>query len=100
MSYIPFVSEGETTFENLALACVSCSLRKGAKRIVVHSETMQEVSLFNPRIENWNNHFQWNGIILIGITSIGRATVETLDLNRRLILAIREEEILLGRHPF
>jgi HNH endonuclease len=97
---IPFVSEGETTFENLALACVSCSLRKGAKQIVVNSETMQEVSLFNPRRENWNDHFQWNGIILIGITSIGSATIETLDLNRRLILAIREEEILLGRHPF
>jgi hypothetical protein len=97
---IPFVSEGETTFENLALACVSCSLRKGAKQIVVNSETMQEVSLFNPRTENWNDHFQWNGIILIGRTSIGSATVETLDLNRRLILAIREEEILLGRHPF
>ena len=32
--------------------------------------------------------------------TIGRATVETLDLNRRIILAIREEEILLGRHPF
>jgi hypothetical protein len=97
---IPFVSEGETTFENLALACVSCSLRKGAKRIVVDSETMKEVRLFNPRTDNWKDHFQWSGIILIGTTPIGRATIETLDLNRRLILAIREEEILLGRHPF
>ncbi len=97
---IPVVSRGGTILENLALACVSCSLRKGSKQTAVDSETMQEVLLFNPRTDNWKDHFQWSGIILIGMTTIGRATVETLDLNRRIILAIREEEILLGRHPF
>jgi HNH endonuclease len=97
---IPVVSRGETIFENLALACVSCSLRKGAKQTAADSETMQEVRLFNPRTDNWKDYFQWCGIILIGTTTIGRATVETLDLNRRIILAIREEEILLGRHLF
>lgn len=96
----PFVLGGETILENLALACVSCSLRKAAKQIVVDSETMQQVNLFNPRKDNWSQHFQWNGVILVGLTPIGRATIETLDLNRRIILAIREEEILLGRHPF
>ncbi len=97
---VPIVSGGKTVAENLALACVSCSLRKGAKEIVVDSKTMQEVRLFNPRTDNWSEHFQWNGVFLIGLTAKGRATIETLDLNRRLILAIREEEILLGRHPF
>jgi HNH endonuclease len=96
----PFVLGGETTLENLALACVSCSLRKSAKQIIVDSETMQEVSLFNPRVDKWNEHFQWDNMILVGLTSIARATIETLDLNRRIILAIREEEILLGRHQF
>ena len=96
----PFISGGKTILENLALACVSCSLRKGAKQIAVDSETMQEVNLFNPRKDDWNKHFQWNGVILVGLTSISRATIEVLDLNRRLILAIREEEILLDRHPF
>jgi HNH endonuclease len=96
----PFILGGEATLENLALACVSCSLRKGAKQNVVDSETMQQVNLFNPRVDNWNEHLKWNGVILVGLTSKGRATIESLDLNRRLILAIREEEILLGRHPF
>ena len=97
---MPVISGGETVAENLALACVSCSLRKGAKEIVVDSETMQEVRLFNPRDDVWDEHFQWNGVFLVGLTAKGRATIETLNLNRRLILAIREEEILLGRHPF
>lgn len=97
---IPEISGGKTVFENLALACVSCSLRKSAKQIIVDSETMQEVQIFNPRKDSWNKHFEWNGVILAGLTAKGRATIETLDLNRRLILAIREEEIFLGRHPF
>jgi hypothetical protein len=96
----PLILGGETILKNLALACVSCSLRKGAKQTAVDSETMQQVNLFNPRVDNWNEHFRWNGVILVGLTAKGRATIATLDLNRRIILAIREEEILLGRHPF
>jgi 5-methylcytosine-specific restriction endonuclease McrA len=38
---IPVVSGGETIVENLALACVSCSLRKGAKEKGFDSETTQ-----------------------------------------------------------
>ena len=96
----PVASSGETIAENLALACVSCSLRKGAKETATDSETNQKVSLFHPRLDDWNEHFEWNGVILKGLTTKGRATVKALNLNRRLILAIREEEILLKRHPF
>lgn len=96
---IPMASGGETIAENLALACVSCSLRKSAKETVVDIETSQKVRLFHPRIDKWNEHFEWHGVEIFGLTAEGRATVETLKLNRRLILSIREEEILLGRHP-
>ena len=43
--------------------------------------------------------FQWDGVRLIGMTATGRATVETLALNRPLILAIRCEETALGLYP-
>ena len=56
------------------------------------------VPLFNPRSDHWNEHFRWENVRLIGITAIGRATIKLLDLNRPVILAIRQEEILLGRH--
>lgn len=95
---LPIASGGETIAKNLALACVSCSLRKGAKETAIDSETNQEVELFHPRRDDWNEHFEWHGVVLKGLTQKGRATVEALNLNRRLILAIREEEILLGRH--
>ena len=97
---LPVASGGKTVAENLALACVSCSLRKGAKEKAVDSETKQEVLLFHPRFDDWNEHFEWNKVLLKGLTAKGRATIELLKLNRRVILTIREEEILLGRHPF
>lgn len=62
-----------------------------------HSDS--EEPLFNPRRDNWQTHFQWDGIYLIGLTPTGRATLELLNLNRVLILAIRYEESLHGRHP-
>jgi 5-methylcytosine-specific restriction endonuclease McrA len=58
----PVASGGETIAENLALACVSCSLRKGAKEKAVDPETKNEVSLFHPRLDNWNEHFEWDGV--------------------------------------
>jgi 5-methylcytosine-specific restriction endonuclease McrA len=36
---IPVVANGETTAENLALACVSCSLKKGARQEIEDAES-------------------------------------------------------------
>jgi hypothetical protein len=96
---IPVVAGGETTAENLALACVSCSLRKGARQQLEDLETGEVVYIFNPRQQRWNAHFAWNGVEAIGLTAIGRATLQALDLNRLTMLAIRAEEELRGRHP-
>jgi hypothetical protein len=96
---VPVVADGETIAENLALACVSCSLRKGARQNLEDSETGKVVSIFNPRQQAWKEHFDWNGVQVVGLTATGRATVQALDLNRATMLAIRAEEELLGRHP-
>lgn len=97
---VPVASAGETIAENLALACVSCSLRKGAKKPGFDIETGKTVKIFHPRDDDWNEHFEWKEVTVKGKTPKGRATVDLLNLNRRLILAIREEEILLKRHPY
>ncbi|MCT7985801.1 HNH endonuclease [Laspinema sp. A4] len=96
---IPIMAGGETIPKNLALACVSCSLRKGARQEIEDPETREMVSIFNPRQQQWNAHFTWNKIEVIGLTATGRATVKALNLNRSTLLAIRAEEELLGRHP-
>src|SRR5258707_14700367 len=58
----PRTSGGETTADNLALACVSCSLRKGSRQNVIDIETGIEVPLFNPRNDLWVAHFAWHGV--------------------------------------
>jgi hypothetical protein len=96
---VPVVAGGQSTSENLALACVSCSLRKGARLVKVDPHTGEEVVLFDPRRDAWRLHFRWDGVRVVGITPTGRATVMALHMNRPLALAIREEEAQRGRHP-
>ena len=95
---IPQMVGGETIAENLALACVSCSLRKAARQSAIDPQSEDEVPLYSPRLHAWHEHFCWEGVYLIGLTAIGRATVAALAMNRALILAIRQEEVALGRH--
>jgi hypothetical protein len=96
---VPRVADGETAIGNLALACVSCSLRKWAKQSAIDPDTQQEVRLFDPRNQLWSDHFRWDGARIMPLTATGRATVFALAMNRPMILAIREEEAARGRHP-
>jgi hypothetical protein len=90
---------GPSIAENLALACVSCSLRKAARRSAPDPLTGRKVTLFHPRRQRWARHFEWRGVRVVGRTPTGRATVVALQMNRPLILAIRQEEAQHGRHP-
>jgi hypothetical protein len=96
---IPVSADGQTAADNLALACVSCSLRKGARQMSTDPETKQEVELFNPRRHWWIEHFRWIDVHVVGLSSIGRATIDALRINRPLILEIRREEVIRNRHP-
>lgn len=92
-------ANGPTRLDNLALACVSCSLRKGARSSAADPDTSTDAPLFNPRSQRWTDHFRWDGARIEGLTPTGRATVAALEMNRPLILAIRAEESERGRHP-
>jgi hypothetical protein len=95
----PRAAGGETTADNLALACVSCSLRKWAKQTAADPDTGEELPLFNPRTQAWAEHFRWEGERVIPLTPTGRPTVAALAMNRPLILVIRQEEMARSRHP-
>jgi hypothetical protein len=95
---VPIAAGGPTVLENLALACVSCSLRKAARRSGPDPKTGRSIPLFHPRKQRWDGHFRWQGVEMVGLTPTGRATITVLRLNRPLILAIRAEEAARGRH--
>lgn len=62
--------------------------------------TSTMVPLFNPRTQIWNEHFLWSpdGILIIGLTPIGRATVEALQLNNEVAVEVRRNWVLAGWH--
>ena len=96
---VPRSAGGPTEGGNLALACVSCSLRKWARQVAPDPDTGEDAPLFNPRAERWEVHFRWEGVDVVPLTPTGRATAAALAMNRPLVVAIRGEEAERGRHP-
>ena len=54
-------------------------------------ETLRVVSLFHPREHAWNEHFTTQGGRIQGVTAVGRATVELLDMNNDERVEMRAE---------
>jgi len=98
---IPLAHGGTDAFRNLALACFHCNRRKADRVVAVEPESKEDVALFNPRQHVWSEHFIWSadGLLMIGLTPTGQATITALALNRERIVAIREADRTAGRHP-
>lgn len=97
---VPRAAGGATSFENLALACVSCSLRKGARTTAIDPTSSDATQLFHPRVHAWTEHFHADASgEIMGLTAIGRATVVALSMNRVLAVRIRYEERSRERWP-
>src|SRR4051794_18592391 len=52
--------------DNLALACPRCNAYKGPNLSAVDPDSDAVVSLFNPRTQNWDDHFALVGIEIVG----------------------------------
>lgn len=102
MDHVIPVKIGGTNEEgNLALTCFHCNRRKGLQVTGRDPYSGDEVSLFHPRRHKWSDHFNWSNdkLNIMGLTSIGRATVEALELNRDRAIRIRAADLAVGRHP-
>lgn len=98
---MPAVKKGQTESDNLAWACQGCNGRKYIFTEATDPFTGQEVPLFHPRQDEWPEHFAWNDdkTIMIGITPIGRATIDRLELNRKEVVNLRAILTAVGMHP-
>lgn len=76
--------------ENLAWSCPRCNAYKGPNLSSIDPQSQEVTMLFNPRSDDWNEHFVQVGIEIIGLTPIGRCTVELLHMNDEDRLRIRE----------
>jgi hypothetical protein len=90
---------GPTASENLALACVACNRAKGPNLSGIDPETGAVTTLFNPRSQDWQQHFSWRGAILAGLTNPGRATIDVLAINAPGRIAVRLALMTSGEFP-
>jgi len=98
---VPEASGGETTADNLCLVCRACNSYKQDHQSGFDPVTGIETALFNPRTQNWPEHFRWDetGTRLIGLSAEGRATINRLRINRDAVVASRRLWVEAGWHP-
>jgi HNH endonuclease len=98
---IPESVGGPTEEDNLWLACGLCNEHRGNRTAATDKITGEVVRLFDPRHQTWADHFRWSdtGDVIIGLTPIGRATVEALQLNRAVRVDARRNWVSVGWHP-
>lgn len=107
LSYLAFEVEhiiadkhgGTTTLDNLALACPYCNRYKGSDLGSLDPETGHLTSFFNPRTQDWNDHFRLDGARIIPLTPEGRVTVAILRLNHPERVLERQRLIQTGKYP-
>lgn len=98
---VPLSREGSDLLENLALSCQQCNNQKYISTQAADPLTKEIVPLYDPRRHRWVEHFRWSDdtLTMQGLTPIGRATIERLQLNREGVVNLRSLLLLAGKHP-
>lgn len=84
-----------------ALACPSCNRSKACRQKAFDAITQQEMALFHPHFQLWTEHFAWSedATEMIGLTSVERATISALKMNRPQLTRVRKMWVKMGEHP-
>ena len=88
----PKSAGGSNELENIALTCPHCNSHKWSAVESIDPETGLVARLFNPRIDAWDEHFQWPSPttgVLIGKSAIGRCTIQALEINATTMVRLR-----------
>lgn len=98
---VPLAAGGGSEEDNLWLACPRCNLHKADRSLAPDPQTGEQVSLYDPRRQRWEDHFIWEqgGLTVAGLTASGRATVAALQLNNAFAVRARRVWVAWGWHP-
>ena len=85
---IPKMQGGSDDLDNLALACIDCNLHKGPNlRGWIRKRT--RLLPYRSAKRSLDDHFEWQGIELVGKTTTGRTTIRVLNMNSEDQLSLR-----------
>ena len=90
---------GIADLSNLALSCARCNRAKGSDVGSVSPATGAFVRLFNPRIDQWDEHFKLEEARIAGLTEIGAVTAALLRMNEDERILERRLLQMLGEYP-
>jgi hypothetical protein len=90
---------GATVARNLALACPYCNRHKGTDLGSLDPDTGALTPLFNPRTQDWHEHFTLDGARIAPRTAVGRVTALILRFNHPDRVLEREGLVRIGRYP-
>lgn len=90
---------GATVADNLAFSCFLCNRFKGSDIASIDPRTGAVVRLFNPRQDEWSEHFRCNSDgQIVPLTDVGRATARLLRFN--LSESVRTRRELIRRNLY
>jgi hypothetical protein len=90
---------GLSILTNLAYCCPDCNFFKGSDLGTFVYDDEQLIRFFNPRKDNWDDHFDIQNGSIYGKTEIGIATERILQFNNIDRLIFRQQLIALGLYP-
>lgn len=90
---------GSNDLENLALSCPLCNSAKGTDLGTIIEPGGPIVRLFNPRLDNWFEHFDTSEGLIHPKSEIASATIKLLDLNNVNRILERLDLIAAGLFP-
>ena len=98
---LPGLLGGADDMDNLALACPMCNYHKSAHVFGVDDGGLDDGRLFNPRQDDWDNHFVFDSVTLQlrGRTAEGQATVNRLRMNDPIQIEARRHWVELDLYP-
>ena len=92
----PTKHQGSSELDNLAWACFQCNTTKGSDVAVYDLVTGVLTPLFNPRTQQWHDHFEKDGPVIVARTPVGRVTILALALNHPTQIETRQHMIRRG----
>jgi hypothetical protein len=72
------------------IACHHCNLHKGTNLSSLDPKAEKLTRLFHPRLDDWDEHFANRAGEIIGLSAVGRTTVNLLRMNEDGRLQLRE----------
>jgi hypothetical protein len=95
---IPVKGVSKSMLDILCLCCAKCYRLRAGRYNFTDPESGELVRVFNPRLDDWNEHFRLADGRLDGLTAMGRATAQLLQFNS--VDQIRERQVLVERHLY